>query len=129
MVRVDARRAWQILDVIVDNAVKFTPQGSHIVLRARTTEEEDRTWLRIDVEDDGPGIDPDQIPVLFDSFRQVDGSTTRAIGGLGIGLALAKSLAQRMGGDLRMHSEVGRGSVFSLLFPTIESGPSFPYHR
>jgi signal transduction histidine kinase len=119
-VRFDARRVWQILDAIVDNAVKFTPQGSHIVLRAAIVEEESKSWLKIEVEDDGPGIDPDQIPVLFDSFRQLDGTTTRAIGGLGIGLALAKSLAQRMGGDLRMRSEVGRGSVFSLLLPTVE---------
>jgi signal transduction histidine kinase len=128
-VRVDPRRVWQILDAIVDNAVKFTPQGSHIVLRATTKEEESKTWLRIDVEDDGPGIDPDRIPVLFDSFRQGDGSATRVIGGLGIGLALAKSLAQRMGGDLRMHSEVGRGSVFSLLFPAVDGGPPVPPHR
>jgi signal transduction histidine kinase len=116
-VQFDARRVRQILDAVVDNAIKFTPQGSHIVLRAVTVEERGKNWLRIDVEDDGPGIDIDQIPLLFDSFRQLDGSTTRTVGGMGIGLAMAKSLAQRMGGDLRIQSEVGMGSVFSLLLP------------
>lgn len=120
--RYDVRRVRQILDAILDNAVKFTPQGSHIELSAGTVVEGGKRCLKIELSDDGPGIDPDQIPVLFDSFRQLDGSSTRAVGGMGIGLALAKSLAQRMGGDLRIRSEVGEGSTFSLLLPISTEG-------
>lgn len=113
----DFRRVRQILDAVLDNAVKFTPQGAHIELAAETIEEDDKRWLQIGLSDDGPGIDPEQIPGLFDSFRQADGSTTRTIGGMGIGLSLARSLAQRMGGDLRILSEAGKGFSLSLLLP------------
>ncbi len=111
----DDHRIRQILDALVDNAVKFTPPGSRIVLRADETLIDGTHWVRIDVEDDGPGIPAEQLPTMFDAFRQLDGSTTRKVGGMGIGLALAHDLAERMGGRLLASSEPGRGSTFTLL--------------
>jgi signal transduction histidine kinase len=115
--RCDAKRVRQILDVLVDNAVKFTPRGSHISVILRAETEEDRPWVVIRVEDDGPGIPPEKLWALFESFRQGDGSTTREVGGMGVGLALARKLAENMGGTLRAGSRQEGGAVFSLLLP------------
>jgi signal transduction histidine kinase len=108
-------RLRQVLDALLDNAVRFTPQGSHIVLRARRQSGSERGYVRIDVEDDGPGIQADKLSRLFVPFQQVDGSVTREKNGLGLGLALAHRLVQAMGGQLLVASEVGRGSTFSVL--------------
>lgn len=115
--RIDPLRLTQVLNAIVDNAVKFTPQGAHICLRAGRFEEDGRSWARVDVSDDGIGIPADKIPVLMQAFRQGDGSLTRTVGGLGIGLPLSHRLVEGMGGSLRVASEVGAGSTISVLLP------------
>ena len=112
--RFDDHRISQILDALVDNAVKFTRPGSRIVLRAGEMLRDETRWVHIEVEDDGPGIPADQLPTLFDPFQQPDGSATR-VGGMGIGLALAHDLAERMGGRLLASSAPGQGSTFTLL--------------
>jgi signal transduction histidine kinase len=117
--RYDEKRVIQIVDSLIDNAVKFTPEGSRIQLRARKAFLDGKLWACIEVEDDGPGIPRDRIPILFESFRQADGSSTRSVGGLGIGLALAKRLALAMDGQLNATSEIGRGSMFSVYLPAI----------
>jgi signal transduction histidine kinase len=118
-VRTDPLRLRQILNVIVDNAVKFTPKGSRIELHLGRCEEGNQVWARIDVDDDGPGIPEDRIPGLFESFRQVDGSSKRNVGGMGMGLALARDLAERIGSRLGVTSEVGKGSTFTLMVPGV----------
>jgi len=110
-------RLLQVVDCLIDNAVKFTPQGSVIHIRIDAESSGDREWIRVNVEDDGPGIPTDRIPFVFDSFRQGDGSETRSQGGMGLGLAFAKQLAEKMAGGLDVRSEVGRGTVFSLRLP------------
>jgi len=115
--RFDERRLVQIVDALIDNAVKFTPEGSRIELRVRKEEEDGQARVCIEVCDDGPGIPKDRIPVLFESFRQADGSSTRTVGGLGIGLALARQLAVAMEGRLTATTEIGKGSTFSLSLP------------
>ena len=115
--RCDARRLRQVLDELVDNAVKFTPEGSHVKLTLSRREVEGRSWLEIAVEDDGPGIPEAWLPKVFEQFRQVDGSITRAVGGMGIGLATARKLAEAMAGRLTVENAADRGSVFSLLLP------------
>lgn len=115
--RFDRARLVQIVDALVDNAVKFTPQGTHIVLCARKVELEGGVSVAIEVKDDGPGIPEERLSVLFRSFRQVDGSATRSVGGLGLGLAFAQQLAEMMGAKMSAESEIGRGSVFTLLVP------------
>lgn len=113
----DEHHVRTILDALVENAVKFTPVGSKIHIRIREAIEKGERWARVDVEDNGPGIPAAQLPLLFEPFRQADGSMTRAAGGLGIGLALGQQLAQGLGGRLGATSREGEGSCFSLFLP------------
>jgi len=118
-VRFDRQRLVQIVEAIVDNAVKFTRPGAHITLRISRTDEGASPTVRVDVADDGPGIPDAAMATLFQPFRQVDGSMTREVGGMGLGLAFAKELAEKMDARLTVSSTVGRGSTFSLvLSPT-----------
>jgi signal transduction histidine kinase len=117
--RFDRSRLLQIVDSLVSNAVKFTPQGTRIMVRVGRYEEEGSSWVRVEVQDDGPGIPSDRIEALFGSFRQLDGSSTREVGGMGLGLSLAQQLAQMMDGMIRVESEPGRGSNFMLLLPAV----------
>jgi signal transduction histidine kinase len=113
-VRLDDRRLAQILDALVDNAVKFTPPGTRIVLRAVS----DERGVRIEVEDNGPGIPSERMGLVLEPFRQVDGSPTREVGGLGLGLAVARQIAEQMSARLEVSSEVGVGTTFRIVFDT-----------
>jgi len=118
--RFDPVGVERILEVLVDNAVKFTPQGSQITLRVRGWQSGARLWVRIDVEDDGPGVPRDKLATIFESFSQGDGSTTRTYGGMGLGLAYAFRLADRMDGTLLVDEDDRQGALFSLLLPVAE---------
>ncbi|HEX8362748.1 MAG TPA: ATP-binding protein [Longimicrobium sp.] len=126
-VRTDPSLVLRILRHLVSNAFKFTPSG-RVTLRVRVvagspwTEEAQATGSTLhrvvwEVEDTGIGIDAAQMEGIFDEFRQVDGSPTRRYGGTGIGLALSRQLARRLGGDISVRSTPGQGSVFSLSVP------------
>lgn len=103
-----------ILRNLITNAVKFTPHGT---VRIEADVIERGRWLEVRVRDNGPGIPPDAVEQVFEPFWQQDLSLTRRAGGLGIGLALARELAERLGGDLRCRSAPGAGSVFLLRLP------------
>ena len=110
----DPLRLEQILLNLADNAVKFTDRGT-ISLRSRLTEHgPNGVRLNFEVQDSGIGIAEKDIKRLFSLFEQADGSTTRKYGGTGLGLVISKRLAQLMGGDIRVVSEPGVGSTFSL---------------
>ena len=113
----DRHRVVQLVDALVENAVKFTRPGAQIGIRIAAGEEAGNRGVRIEVIDDGPGIPSERLPTLFHPFRQLDGSTTREVGGMGIGLAFAKQLADRMGGTLSVTSEMGSGSTFTVFLP------------
>jgi signal transduction histidine kinase len=115
--RYDLARLLRIVDALVDNAVKFTRQGARIEIAVAPIAAEGAAGVRIDVTDDGPGIPPHEIAGLFESFSQRDGSATRKVGGMGLGLAFAKEMAERMGGTLTARSETGVGSTFSVFLP------------
>lgn len=117
--RFDEGRLIDVLDAIVDNAVKFTPSGSAIQLRVGRVTFDGEQWVRIEVADNGPGIPAEDLPALFESFRQADGSSTRKVGGMGIGLSLARGLTERCGGRLEATSKPGSGSTFSVLLPVV----------
>jgi len=108
----DPVRLRQVLTNLIGNAIKFTAQGS-IAVRSRV-ERQDAEGLivRIEVQDSGMGIPPDRMDRLFKSFSQVDTSTTRQFGGTGLGLAISKRLAELMGGEMGVESEIGKGSTF-----------------
>ena len=110
-------RLVQILDIVVDNAVRFTPEGTQITLRAFHLDEDHGAFVLVEVEDNGPGIQADKLPKLFVPFQQLDGSMTRDVQGLGLGLALANRLASAMGGRLSAASQVGKGTIFTLRLP------------
>lgn len=112
-VRTDPGAAVRILRSLLDNAIKFTSQGS-IRFSVAETEGDRLLWT---VEDTGIGIAPEEYERIFDEFRQGDGSTTRQYGGAGLGLALARGLARRLGGDIAVRSQVGVGSAFALRLP------------
>jgi signal transduction histidine kinase len=113
----DRQRLLQVVDSLVENAVKFTPPGARIHLRVEAERSPEQDRVRVDVEDNGPGIPPDRLPHIFESFRQGDGSGTREHGGMGLGLALAKQLAEKMNGELSVTTEIGAGTVFTLRLP------------
>jgi signal transduction histidine kinase/DNA-binding response OmpR family regulator/HPt (histidine-containing phosphotransfer) domain-containing protein len=108
----DPLRLGQILINYCNNAVKFTERGE-IVIKTRVQEEDEKGQLvYFSVSDTGIGLTDEQMSRLFQAFEQADASTTRQHGGTGLGLAISKKLAQLMGGDVGVTSEVGRGSTF-----------------
>jgi len=109
----DPLRLGQVLINLVTNAVKFTERGQVAIHVRRADRTGDRTRLSVEVRDTGIGMTPEQSGKLFQAFTQADGSTTRKYGGTGLGLTIAKRLVELMGGDLRVRSEPGKGSVFS----------------
>jgi len=108
----DAGRIRQVVTNLVGNAVKFSSRGSVLI----TVECPDRTAQRcpisVSVRDNGPGIPPDKLALLFRKFSQVDTSSTRKYGGTGLGLAISKQLVQLMGGAIGVESRPGEGSTF-----------------
>jgi CheY-like chemotaxis protein/two-component sensor histidine kinase len=107
----DAGRLRQIAWNVLSNSIKFTPAGGRIAVTLRT--EQGHAVLR--VADTGVGIAPDFLPYVFDRFRQADSSTTRAHGGLGLGLALVSHLVEMHGGTVEAHSGgAGAGAVFTI---------------
>lgn len=110
--RGDPMRLSQLILNYTSNALKFTEQGT-IILRARVLEDGGTTVLiRFEVQDTGLGVDPEQLPRLFETFQQSDSSTTRKYGGTGLGLAINHHLATLMGGEVGAASRPGVGSTF-----------------
>jgi signal transduction histidine kinase/HAMP domain-containing protein len=112
-VRADALRLQQVLWNLLANAIHFTPPQGRIVVRV---EREPERYL-VSVEDDGIGIPESELAHVFERFRQVDGSATRGHAGMGIGLALARSLVELHGGTIWVSSVVGQGSRFTFAIP------------
>jgi signal transduction histidine kinase len=114
IIETDADKVKQIIYCLVDNAVKFTERGE---IRGEIGVSPDRNLLRIAVTDSGIGIPEDQIPLIFDLFRQIDSSSTRSYEGAGLGLYIVKSNALLLGGNVEVVSELGRGSTFTVTLP------------
>jgi DNA-binding response OmpR family regulator/two-component sensor histidine kinase len=113
-VRSDRTRLKQILINLAGNAVKFTARGG-VTFEAALDEGSDR--VRLTVKDTGPGIAEADLPVIFEEFRQLDGSSRREHGGTGLGLTIVKKLAQLLGGEVSATSRIGEGSVFTVDLP------------
>jgi len=108
----DPGRLRQILINLIGNAIKFTKKGEIAINVGLADENENEAILKFSVRDTGIGIPTDKIHTLFDSFSQVDSSTTRKFGGTGLGLTIAKQLTEMMGGEISVQSEKGKGSTF-----------------
>jgi GAF domain-containing protein len=118
----DQMRLRQALLNLMSNANKFTDHGT-ITIDARQGQEKGRDWVTIAVADTGIGMTAEQMGKLFQEFSQADASTTRKYGGTGLGLAISKRFCQMMGGDIRVASEPGRGSTFTIRLPRIVDAP------
>ncbi len=108
----DPVRLRQVLLNLVGNAVKFTEHGEVVVRACLADEDAEWSVVRFEVTDTGPGIARADQPELFQSFSQLDASTTRRHGGTGLGLAISQKLVELMGGELGLTSELGQGSTF-----------------
>lgn len=111
----DAGKVSQILRNLVSNAVKFTETGE-IRVRAR---EPRAGFIAFDVVDSGIGISPEDQPRVFEEFVQIDSAVQRRVRGTGLGLSLSKKLAELLGGTLKVQSELGKGSTFTLEIPLV----------
>lgn len=123
----DPLRLRQILSNLISNAVKFTEKGQIIISTAIIEEYDSQILLRFEVRDTGIGLDVQTRSKVFESFTQADGSTTRKYGGTGLGLTISRQLAQMMGGEIGVESQLAKGSLFwfTVLFQKIESA-SYP---
>ncbi|TFV66516.1 UNVERIFIED_ORG: HAMP domain-containing histidine kinase [Bacillus sp. AZ43] len=112
-VTVDPDRIGQVLGNLLDNALRHTPPGGQVHLRALATAGE----VSLEVVDTGPGIPPEHLPHVFERFYRVDAARDRAHGGSGVGLAIAKALVEAHGGRISAHSTPGFGAAFTLTLP------------
>jgi signal transduction histidine kinase len=111
--RVDPDKLRQIMINLLSNAVKFTPAGGRIKVSCGIKEK----TVSISVADTGPGIPADKLDAVFEPFVQLDRGLTRTTEGTGLGLAISRGLARGMGAEITLRSELGKGSVFSLVLP------------
>ncbi|WP_367085398.1 ATP-binding protein [Pseudomonas sp. HOU2] len=113
----DPTRIRQILVNLVGNALKFTERGRVSIEAQWQSLDHELLWFTCSVRDSGIGISPESLELMFNAFQQADSSISRRYGGTGLGLPIARTLAERMGGTLRAQSEEGLGSVFTLEIP------------
>lgn len=113
----DPTRIRQILVNLIGNALKFTEQGRVSIEPQWQSLDHELLWFTCTVRDSGIGISTERLELMFNAFQQADSSISRRYGGTGLGLPIARTLAERMGGTLRAQSEEGRGSVFTLEIP------------
>jgi len=112
LLRGDPGRLRQTLLNLTNNAIKFTKEGEVVVRISLENETETHAKIRFEVKDTGIGIPEDKLASIFESFKQTDSSTTREYGGTGLGLSISKNLADLMGGEIGVNSEIGKGSTF-----------------
>jgi two-component system sensor histidine kinase BarA len=111
--RQDVTKLQQILQNLLSNAIKFTPEGGRVSLKA----EADSGYVILTVTDTGVGIAPEEQDLVFQKFRQSGNPLTREHAGTGLGLSIVRELAKLLGGEIVLHSELGRGSTFTVRLP------------
>ncbi len=124
----DEPRVRQLAGILIGNAAKFTELG-HIAVNAsveRDAADAARLAIQVDVEDTGPGLPPEHAASVFEDFVQGDNSLSRAHGGTGLGLGIARELARRMGGDVQLRSQPGVGSVFTVTLRLVAAPDPHP---
>lgn len=125
----DQQRLEQILRNLLSNAFKFTGKGGNVAIRVAAIKGIDIPFssrmkqfekvISFSVSDTGIGIPEDKQGLIFEAFQQADGSTKRKYGGTGLGLSISRELARALGGEIRLESELGKGSTFTLLLPPV----------
>ncbi|MDX2149262.1 MAG: ATP-binding protein [Bryobacteraceae bacterium] len=118
----DSEAVHQIMSNLLDNAIKYTPEGGCIEVSATPEQGPRGELVRISVRDEGTGIPKEDLPRLFERFYRVDKARSRELGGTGLGLAIVKHLVRAQGGEVLVDSELGRGSTFSFTLPVHDLG-------
>lgn len=116
-VRTDASRLRLVLVHLLDNAVKYSPEGGTVTVRHAAVDHGGRSCFQIEVLDEGPGIPRERQREIFEPYVRRDGNTERARSGVGLGLAIAQGTVQRLGGTLTVESKPGRGACFRIILP------------
>ena len=128
VVDVDPRRIGQVLRNLLENALTYTPPGGRITVAALRGgfggSGESRDWVELSVADTGAGIAAADLPHVFDRFYRADRSRSRATGGAGLGLAIAKQMVEAHGGQIRVESELGKETTFTFTLPVVSPGSS-----
>lgn len=127
VIKTDKMRLEQILKNLVSNAIKFTSEGS-VTLEVKKSSSNDKMVSFI-VRDTGIGIPREKQPLIFEAFQQADGSTKRKYGGTGLGLSISRELAKLLKGDIKLYSNTGEGSEFTLTIPIIASNIGMPFEN
>ncbi|MCI0606462.1 response regulator [bacterium] len=110
----DKEKIYQVLENLTINAIKFTENGGRITMRANTFNQDGKVSVRIYVSDTGVGIPQQALPRIFDRFYQVDATSKRKYGGMGLGLAIARSIIEAHRGTISVNSELGKGTTFTV---------------
>jgi signal transduction histidine kinase len=118
LVKTDRAKVQQVVTNLVSNAIKFTERGS-VKVRCRAISAEEGGGCVVSISDTGIGIRPEHQEIIFEEFRQVDGSSTRVYQGTGLGLSIARRFARLLGGDVTVDSKLGGGSTFTLRLPAV----------
>jgi signal transduction histidine kinase len=126
IVFVDRKQMHRALMNLVNNAIKFTPRGGQVSIRARILEERRRDspcdYILLSVVDTGEGLSPEESPYVFDAYWQASNGKRKA--GTGLGLAIVKRIAVAHGGNVSVRSQLGKGSAFTIMIPVRESAPA-----
>jgi signal transduction histidine kinase len=109
----DPERCREVMLILLDNAVKYTPEGGSIRLAARALDGD----AVVTVSDTGVGVPPDEVDRLFDRFYRVDKARSRAVGGAGLGLSIAREIVDALGGSLKIESQQGVGTSVTMRLP------------
>ena len=113
ILEIDTDKMTQVIDNILNNAIKYSPDGGKIKVGMKTTDAQ----LIISISDEGLGIPKKDLPRIFDRFYRVDKARSRAQGGTGLGLAIAKEIVKQHKGFIWAKSEYGKGSTFTIVLP------------
>jgi len=111
IIEADAERLRQVFTNLLDNALKYSTEGGRVTVEMQETDED----VRVRVTDQGPGIDPDDLPYIFDPYHR--GKDSGRKGGYGVGLAAVKAIVEGHGGKVLVESEMGKGSAFTVVLP------------
>jgi signal transduction histidine kinase len=122
----DRERLSQVFENLIINAMKFTPEHGHVAVTAMRAGRIGRPTAEIRVRDTGIGIPANQLERIFHRFHQVDGSSTRRYGGVGLGLSIVKIILDGHGATISVHSEVGRGTEFRFELPVVDMDKGVP---
>jgi two-component system phosphate regulon sensor histidine kinase PhoR len=114
-IRADRRALEQVCVNLIDNALKYCPEGARVTVRAAA----DGNMVRVAFADNGPGIEQKHLPHLFERFYRVDAGRSRELGGTGLGLSIVKHLVEAMGGTVGVDSTMGKGTIFTFTLPRV----------